>query len=193
MQAEDISPEMLLNAYIQGYFPMPEPDGELLWYKPNPRAIFPLDGFHVSSSLKRHMRKFSEDKILINTQFRDVMEACSEREETWIQPAMVDLYEQLFDLGFCHSIEVVRDGKLIGGTYGLQIQGAFFAESMFHRETNASKVALFHLIKLLNQKNFKLLECQFLTPHLSSLGAIEISDEEYMKLLNQALKTKAGI
>ncbi|MFK7872422.1 MAG: leucyl/phenylalanyl-tRNA--protein transferase [Oligoflexales bacterium] len=187
MQASELSPHLLLTAYSNGYFPMPENDGEILWYRPDPRAIIPLEKFHVSKSLQKHMRKH-QDTITINTAFQSVMKACGDREETWIQNDIIRVYTEMYQLGHAHSLEVWRNEHLIGGTYGLQIGGAFFAESMFHYETNASKVALYHLTQTLTAHRFKLLECQFLTPHLASLGAIEVSDETYINDLEKALQ-----
>jgi leucyl/phenylalanyl-tRNA--protein transferase len=174
-------------AYAQGYFPMPHPDsGEILWFRPDPRAILPLEGFHLSRSLKRSMRK-SGFRVTFDTAFREVMESCADRPDTWITEEFFAAYGALFLQGFAHSVEIWMGDRLVGGVYGVTLGGAFFAESKFHRETDASKAALFHLVERLKARGFSLLEVQFLTEHLASLGAVEISDEEYQARLAQAL------
>ncbi len=182
-----LTPAILIEAYSRGYFPMPEAGtDEILWYRPDPRGIIPLDSFHVSKSLERRLRK-KDFVVSFNRSFTQVMQQCAQHPETWINEEFLDVYTQLHKLGYAHSVEVWQDDSLVGGTYGVALGGAFFAESMFHIMRDASKIALFYLVKLLNEKGFSLLECQFLSPHLASLGAIEIPDEEYMKLLNLAL------
>lgn len=183
---ETLTPEFLLSAYSQGYFPMPDESGEVLWYKPDPRAILPLDAFHVSRSLRRkiNQKTFS---ITFDQSFRQVMEACAKHPKTWITPEFIEVYTKLFELGYAHSVEVWEDGTLVGGTYGPSLGKAFFAESMFHLSTDASKIALYSLVEKLKELDFTLLEIQFLTPHLASLGAIEVSDEAYMHMLRKAL------
>lgn len=185
-----LKPNILVSAYSQGFFPMPEPkSGEIRWYRPDPRAVIPLDGFHISHSLQKKLKK-SEFRISFNQAFAEVMQGCSEREETWINDEFRTAYGELHSLGLAHSVEVWRDEQLVGGLYGLGLGAAFFAESMFHKVTDASKIALHHLVERLKAQGFVLLECQFLTPHLQSLGAIEISDREYMIQLRNALKLK---
>ncbi len=184
----DLSPEFLVTAYSNGYFPMPDRNGtDIAWYRPDPRAIIPLDKFHVSRSLKRTLMK-KNYVISYDHSFREVMLACSQHPDTWITPDFVEAYCKLFDKGFAHSVEVWQEDRLVGGVYGPSIGKAFFAESMFHRVTDASKIALYFLVKRLNELNFKLLEIQFLTAHLASLGAIEIPDKDYVKLLAEAIK-----
>lgn len=188
MNENVLSPEFLINAYAQGYFPMPDPDtNEILWYRPDPRAIFPLNGFHVSHSLRKKLRKqiFS---VTYDTCFKKVMLYCGDREETWINEDFIKAYTELHNLGFAHSIEVWFEEELVGGVYGVSINGAFFGESMFHRKTDASKVALYHLIEHLKQLNYTLLEVQFMTDHLRSLGAIEVNEKTYMTQLSSALE-----
>ena len=178
----------LLLAYANGYFPMPDPHSEeILWFNPDPRCILPLDGFHCSRSLRRKINKGGYE-ITTNKAFKEVMEGCSDRPDTWINQEFKRAYGELHKIGIGCSLEVWREGRLIGGVYGVSLGAAFFAESKFHRETDASKIALFHLIEHLNQKNFKLLEVQFLIPHLKSLGAIEIAAADYMERLKKALK-----
>ena len=183
-----LNPAVLIAAYSHGYFPMPDPvSNEVQWYRPDPRAIIPLDKFHVSHSLRRRLNK-NTYTVTYDQQFRQVMQDCANREETWITPEFIEIYLQLFELGKAHSIEIWDGERLIGGTYGVCIGGAFFAESMFHIATDASKLALYFLVERLKQQGFTLLECQFRTPHLSSLGAIEITDEAYMAKLSHAIK-----
>lgn len=192
-QGKQLNPRMLLAAYSNGYFPMPdETNSEIAWYRPDPRAIIPIDAFHVSRSLRKVLRKniFS---VTIDRAFGHVMEKCSEREETWISPEIKAAYAQLYLTGHAKSIEVWHEGNLAGGLYGVSIGGAFFAESMFHRMPNASKVALFYLIEGMKSSGMKLLECQFLTEHLASLGAITVPDHVYMKLLKDALQVQASL
>jgi leucyl/phenylalanyl-tRNA--protein transferase len=187
MIKDPFSSEVLLAAYGQGYFPMPDPETqELLWYRPDPRAIIPLERFHVSRSLAKKIRQQRWDHSLDQC-FDDVMIGCAERQETWINGQFKDVYGYMHRQGHGHSVEVWREAKLVGGVYGLAIGGAFFAESMFHRDSDASKFALYVLVKHLLSRGFTLLECQFLTPHLQSLGAIEVSDAVYTSQLQRAL------
>jgi len=160
------------------------------WYRPDPRAIIPLDGFHVSQSLQRFLKQ-TNFEVRYNTCFKEVMLACGDREETWITDAFIRAYVELHKFSHAHSVEVFRKDKLVGGVYGVSLGGAFFAESMFHRETNMSKVALKALVDHLKMRGFILLECQFMTPHLQTLGAIEIPDSEYMSELNRALRMES--
>lgn len=173
---------------------MPNPDtGEIEWYRPDPRAVFPLEEFHVSKSLRRTLNR-GDFTVTFDHAFRAVMEECSrDREEgTWITDEFHFAYGELHRIRLAHSVEVWEGEKLVGGVYGVSLGGAFFAESMFHRKTDASKVALFHLVERLKAIGFGLLEVQFLSAHLKSLGAIEIPDAEYIKRLNQALPLNPG-
>lgn len=183
-----LNPEILHAAYSQGYFPMPDADtGEILWFRPDPRAIIPLEGFHVSRSLRRTLKR-KLFKLTYDQAFHQVMKGCAARPDTWISEEFMIAYGQLHALGTAHSVEVWYQDRLVGGTYGVSIGGAFFAESMFSRVTDASKVALFHLVEQLRRQGFILLECQFLTEHLRSLGAIEIPDTDYIELLDEAIQ-----
>jgi leucyl/phenylalanyl-tRNA--protein transferase len=182
-----LSPQLLIYAYSNGYFPMPDPGtGQVGWFRPDPRAIIPLDGFHASRSLMRKVKK-NVFSVTIDQAFTDIMKACAARPGTWITPEFIGAYTELFRRGYAHSVEVWHGKNLAGGLYGVSLSGAFFAESMFHTETDASKLALLHLVDRMKARGMSLLEVQFLTPHLASLGAIEVADEVYLKLLQQAL------
>jgi leucyl/phenylalanyl-tRNA--protein transferase len=186
-----LSTDILLVAYSNGFFPMPHPQTqEICWFNPDPRAIIPLDGFHVSRSLKRTLRK-QAFRISINEAFESVIDACADREETWINDEIKATYTQLYLSGHAHSLEVWEDTKLVGGVYGVAIGAAFFAESKFHRVRDASKVALYYLVEHLKAKGFQILEVQFLIPHLARLGAIEIPLNQYLENLSHAIKLKA--
>ena len=185
-----LSPEVLYHAYSQGYFPMPdEITGEINWFRPDPRAVFPLEKFHISRSLNKIIRK-NIFEITYSKAFKEVIEHCARRKNTWINTDFIKAFERLYDLGQAQSVEVWLNGKLVGGVYGVHFGGAFFAESMFFRVANASKVALYHLVQRLKEKKFFLLECQFMTDHLKSLGAEEISDQLYTAILKDALTKK---
>ncbi len=187
-----LTPDLLISAYANGYFPMPHPETEeICWFHPDPRAIIPLENFHVSRSLRRTLRR-KAFRISINESFEGVIDSCADRQETWINLEIRTAFLELHRLGHAHSVEVWNQEKLVGGTYGLAIRGAFFAESMFHRETDASKLALWGLVNHLKAQDLILLEVQFLTPHLGSLGAIEISAEHYMEKLAAALKKRVS-
>ena len=188
----ELSPDLIIRAYRAGIFPMAEDaaSDDLFWVSPQQRGILPLDEFHVSRSLRKRLRthRFS---ISVDTDFAAVIEGCatagSERSSTWINPAIRSLYGQLFARGVCHTVEV-RDGdELVGGLYGLSIGAAFFGESMFHRRTDASKIALAHLVERLRAGGYRLCDTQFVTEHLRSLGGIEIPREEYELRLAAAL------
>ena len=189
-KSKALDPDVLLMAYRSGYFPMAEPGrGEIRWYLPNPRAVFDLTEFHIPRSLSLTVkRKYFE--ITIDMSFETVMRRCSGREETWISEELIQSYVNLSQRGFAHSVECWRDGKLAGGLYGVSIAGAFFGESMFSIERDASKVALVHLVERLNERGFELLDTQFLTPHLARFGAREIPRKEYLERLEKALKKR---
>ena len=183
-----LSNELLLAAYSHGFFPMPHPETEeIVWFNPDPRAILPLDGFHCSRSLHRSLRK-SEFTVSINRDFAGVMAGCAAREETWINAEISTAYQNLHEAGHAHSLEICQNGILVGGTYGVVIGGAFFAESKFHSVTDASKAALYYLTEHLRVKGFSLLEVQFMTPHLRTLGVIEIPVRDYEQRLGRALR-----
>jgi leucyl/phenylalanyl-tRNA---protein transferase len=164
---------------------------ELFWVEPHERGIFPLDGLAVSRSLAKTVRS---DRFLVvaDRAFEAVVRACAEREKTWINDEIVRLYRQLFEAGHAHSVEAYEDGVLVGGLYGVSLQGAFFGESMFHRARDASKVALVHLFARLRTGGFRLLDAQFMTEHLASLGAVEISRETFRVRLAEALQAAAN-
>jgi leucyl/phenylalanyl-tRNA--protein transferase len=183
-----LTPELLLAAYRHGYFPMPHPETEeIIWFNPDPRAILPLDGFHCSRSLRRSIRR-SNFQVSIDKDFSGVMAGCAERSETWINAEITEAYERLHRHGAAHSLEIWQNGELVGGTYGVAIGGAFFAESKFHRVTDASKAALYYLVEHLRAKGFSLLEVQFITPHLRTLGAIQIPARDYEQRLQRAVR-----
>jgi leucyl/phenylalanyl-tRNA--protein transferase len=189
---ETLSPELLLRAYASGIFPMAESrdDVEIFWVEPQMRGIFPLDNFHISRSLSKAIRQKAYT-IRTNAAFEAVVEACADREETWINPTIFSLYRDLHKMGHAHSIEVYENQTLIGGVYGVTLGTAFFGESMFSRRTNGSKIALAYLIDRLQICGFTLFDTQFLTPHLASLGAVEIPRKEYLKRLRQAVELSA--
>lgn len=173
---------------------MADEDGTIFWYDPDPRAIIPLDEFHIPRSLARIIRQ-DKFEIRIDTAFRTVMEACGEpasgREITWISPEIVEAYSELHALGFSHSVETWLEGKLVGGLYGVSLGGLFAGESMFSRVQDSSKVALVYLVERLRRRGFCLLDTQFMTDHLRRFGAIEIPRAEYQTRLDYALKVWA--
>lgn len=187
-----LSPLELLYAYSQGIFPMAHKDG-IYWYDPDPRAILPLDSFHVPRSLQRVLKKRLFE-IRVNTAFAGVMRACAAprpgREETWISDEFIDAYSQLHQMGYAHSVEAWQDGQLVGGLYGVAINSFFAGESMFSHQRDASKVALVALVRRLQARRFLLLDVQFTTPHLVRFGAVEISRAAYHARLAQALQHK---
>jgi leucyl/phenylalanyl-tRNA--protein transferase len=189
-----IAPETLLEAYASGWFPMALAPGEIRWYSPDPRGIIPLDGFHVPRRLGRALRG-EPFEIRVDTAFRDVIVACSERADAdgnWIDQEIIDSYVNLHALGHAHSVEAWQDGALAGGLYGVAIGGAFFGESMFHRVPDASKAALVALVDRLRTRGFTLLDTQWVTDHLLQFGAIEIPRRRYLRLLDQALGIEAA-
>ena len=181
-----IDPDLLLQAYRLGVFPMAMEDGEIRWFSPDPRAILPLDTFHVPHGLKRE-RRAQAIEIRIDTRFADVIQACAARDDTWINDEIIISYSQLHELGHAHSVEAWSADELVGGLYGVAIGGAFFGESMFHRTTGASKIALYALIERMIARKFTLLDTQWLTPHLEQFGAKEIPRSLYLHLLNEAV------
>jgi leucyl/phenylalanyl-tRNA--protein transferase len=186
----------LLRAYAEGLFPMAERRGDptLYWVSPEKRGIIPLDGFHVPKRLARTVRSGSFT-VTADRAFRAVMEACAApapgREESWINDEILRLYTALHASGHAHSIECWRDGRLVGGLYGVRLGAAFFGESMFSRERDASKVALVHLVEGLRHGGFVLLDTQFITSHLARFGAIEIPRARYLRMLQDALNHEA--
>lgn len=187
-----LSPEMLVAAYCQGIFPMADDQGAIHWYDPHPRAIIPLESFHVPRRLARTMRN-NNYAVRVDCAFAAVMQACAEpapgRETTWISEQMVEAYTTLHQMGMAHSVEIWRDDTLVGGLYGVAIRGLFAGESMFNRERDASKIALVHLVERLRRGGFTLLDSQFLgSPHLLQFGMIEIPRQEYRRRLARALQ-----
>lgn len=186
----DLSPGTLLAAYRAGLFPMPvDPSkrrSRIAWYSPDPRGIIPLDGLKVSKSLRRSTERF---EVRVDTDFRAVMVACADpdRAGSWITEEFIGAYERLFRLGWAHSVETYLDGRLVGGLYGIRINRLFAGESMFHLESDASKVALVHLVGLLNQSGATLLDTQWCTDHLASLGCVEIDRDDYLCRLRCAV------
>lgn len=179
--------EATIEAYRHGVFPMSEPElGLITWHRPRVRAIIPLEAFHTSRSLQRRMRRGGFE-VTYDRDFEGVMRGCAERDSTWISEEFIEVYGELHRLGLAHSVEVWRGPRLVGGTYGVHLGGAFFAESKFHRETDMSKVALASLAARLRERGFALLEVQYLTEHLAQFGTIEISNREYTYRLNAAL------
>jgi leucyl/phenylalanyl-tRNA--protein transferase len=184
-----LTPEMLVRAYAAGIFPMAETrdDPTVYWIDPDERGVLPFESFHVPRSLRSTVR--------IDSAFRAVIENCAEpapgRKDTWINRPILDAYAALHDLGITHSVECWRDDKLVGGLYGVALGGAFFGESMFSRCTDASKVALVHLVARLRADGFKLLDIQFLTEHLARFGAATVARGTYLALLDEALDIKA--
>jgi leucyl/phenylalanyl-tRNA---protein transferase len=187
-----LTPDILVRAYAAGVFPMAESadDPELFWVDPRRRGILPLDAFHVPRRLRRVVRRRIFE-IRCDSAFEDVIRACAEavdkRPNTWINDEIVRLYTALFARGAAHTVECWRNGKVVGGLYGVSLGAVFFGESMFSRETDASKVALVHLVARLRFGGFRLLDTQFLTPHLARFGGIEISRARYHRLLAEAL------
>ncbi len=192
----ELTPDDLLRAYANGMFPMAEQrdDPNLYLFDPDVRGIIPLDSFHVSRRLARRVRSGRFD-LRIDSAFAAVIDACAEarpgRQETWINRKITDLYAGLNARGAAHSVESWRGGELVGGLYGVVLGGAFFGESMFSRETDASKVALVHLVDHLRNRGFRLLDVQFLTPHLETFGAIEVARADYQEMLRDALEVDA--
>jgi leucyl/phenylalanyl-tRNA--protein transferase len=188
----DLTPERLLDAYRHGIFPWYDDNMPVCWWSPDPRAIFELDGLHVSRRLARTVRggKF---QVTFDRAFGAVMRGCADRpgEGTWITEDMLSAYQRLHQLGFAHSVEVWQDGELAGGVYGVAVGGLFAGESMFHRRTDASKVALVHLFERLRRGGYVLFDTQMVTEHTASMGAIEIPRKEYLRRLRQALRVKA--
>ena len=191
-----LTAELLLRAYSVGLFPMAEDrdDPNLHWIDPEVRGVIPLDRFHVPRRLARTVRQGDFD-VRVDTAFEPVMAACAEatpqRPKTWINDTILTLFGELFARGFAHSVECWRDDRLVGGLYGIALRGAFFGESMFSRERDASKVALVHLVERLRRGGFTLLDTQFVTAHLTAFGAAEVPRDAYRELLARAMKVTA--
>lgn len=188
----EITPQVLLRAYACGIFPMAETanDPNLFWVEPDMRGVLPLDRFHIPRSLKKVMRN-TRMKVFMDRDFKAIIEACSQtntnRKETWINPKIKELYCALHEMGHANSVEVYDDDKLVGGLYGVRLGRAFFGESMFSRKTDASKIALVHLVENMKKSGFILLDTQFTTQHLERFGVIEVPKDQYQFLLEEAL------
>ncbi len=185
-----LTAEALIYAYTSGVFPMAERDGTIYWYRPDPRAIIPIDTYKPAKSLKPILNR-GQFEIRIDTQFEAVMRACAAprayEEETWISEEIIQAYIELFNMGFAHSVEAYEEGKLVGGLYGVHIGSAFFGESMFMLVSNASKVAFHYLIEILRANEFTLLDTQFMNDNVQRYGAMEIKRSQYERLLSKAL------
>jgi leucyl/phenylalanyl-tRNA--protein transferase len=188
-----LDPRLLLRGYAAGIFPMADSRDadDIFWVEPRNRAIIPIDGFHLSHSLQRTLRQ-GRFRVTSDRAFADVIRACSEREETWINAEIERATLGLHAAGHAHSIECWHGDTLVGGLYGVRLGRAFFGESMFSRERDASKVALAWLIARLRAGHFTLLDCQFMTPHLASLGAVNVARDDYVSLLSAALGAGGG-
>jgi leucyl/phenylalanyl-tRNA---protein transferase len=192
----EITPQVLLKAYACGIFPMAESadDPGLYWIEPERRGVIPLDGLTVSRRLARTVRS-DQFEVVVDRDFDAVIDGCAAsadgRRSTWINRRIRRLYRSLFDIGHCHTVEVYQEGVLVGGLYGVDLAAAFFGESMFHRARDASKVALVHLVARLRHARYKLLDTQFVTDHLASLGAVEVPRRQYHRLLEEAMTGKA--
>jgi leucyl/phenylalanyl-tRNA--protein transferase len=192
-----IETDLLISAYASGWFPMAVEGGEIRWFSPDPRGIVPLDAFTPPRRLERvwRQRRF---EIRIDTAFDAVIRACAEIERdpddpgTWITEEIVESYNALHARGLAHSVEAWRDGRLVGGLYGVALGGAFFGESMFHRETDASKIALMALVERLRDRGYQLLDTQWTTAHLARFGAVDVPRREYLRRLERALRVSCG-
>lgn len=193
---ERIPPDLLLKAYASGVFPMADSadDPEVFWVRPESRGVIPLDGFHAPKSLMKVVRQ-NRFEIAFDRDFFGVIDGCAEqrdvRRSTWINGPIREAYGRLFDRGHCHTVEAWRDGRLVGGLYGVSLGRAFFGESMFARETDASKVCLVHLVDRLRERGFVLLDTQFTTDHLKRFGAVDVPRRKYERILEEAITGKA--
>lgn len=191
-----IPPDLLLRAYATGVFPMAEDadDPEVFWVRPESRGVIPLDGFHIPKSLAKLIRK-NRFELRRDTDFSGVIEGCAESKEgrlsTWINEPIREAYARLFTMGHVHTVEAWREGQLVGGLYGVSLGRAFFGESMFSRETDASKVCLVHLVEHLRARGFVLLDTQFTTDHLIRFGAIDVPRKQYEVMLAEAIEGEA--
>ncbi|MFA5403819.1 MAG: leucyl/phenylalanyl-tRNA--protein transferase [Ignavibacteria bacterium] len=186
-----LSPVEVLNGYANGFFPMGDSKNTIEWYEADPRAILhiknPDDNLKIARSLKQVLKK-NVYEIKIDKAFQEVIKKCSERDETWINKIIIDVYSELHKQGYAHSVEAWKDGKLAGGLYGVALRGAFFGESMFRIEPNASKACVVKLYDLLKENNFRLFDIQMMTPVFKSFGAVHISKQEYHMELKEAMR-----
>lgn len=187
-----LTPELVLYGYQHGVFPMADPDDDdaIYWFRPEQRGVLPLDGFRVPKNLARLVRQ-ERFEVVSDRDFPAVIRACAARSTTWISDEIVEVYGALHAWGYAHSVECWQEGVLVGGLYGVTLGGAFFGESMFHRVSNASKVALVHLVRRLRAGGFVLLDTQYITEHLAQFGAVEIPGAEYERRLAEALRVDA--
>ena len=186
-----LTPEVVLYGYRIGVFPMADPeDDEIYWYSPDPRAVLPIKAFHVPKNLEKLVAR-GRFEVVSDRDFEGVIRACAERESTWISEEVIRVYSALNEKGFAHSVECRLDGRLVGGLYGVAVGAAFFGESMFHHETDASKVALVHLVRRLRQGGYILLDTQYSTRHLEQFGVTQVSRKEYERLLEEAVAKEA--
>jgi len=192
MKMPDLTPDLVLNAYASGIFPMADDAAakEIYWYDPPLRGQLPIKDIHIPRRLKKRIRQ-APFRILINTNFTGVIDGCARRDTTWINQTIRDTFCDLHRMGFAHSVEAWEGKKLVGGIYGLALGGAFFGESMFSRKTDASKICLIHLAARLHYGGFTVLDTQFMNTHLKQFGAFEISREDYQKRLKTALQIDA--
>ncbi len=184
---ETLTPEFLLRAYVNGFFPMGDEDGTIQWYWPDPRAIIDLKRFHLSKRLARTVRQ-GTFTIVVDRDFEGVMRGCADRKETWINEPIISVYTALHRMGKAHSIEAYQGDTLVGGMYGVSLGGAFMGESMFSRRTDASKVCLVHLVERLHRRGYTLFDVQLINPHLVQFGAVEIPRGQYLRRLRWAIR-----
>lgn len=190
--APPLTPDLLLRTYARGLFPMgDDATGAVRWYAPNPRAHLPLDDFHVPHNLRRRVRR-QEFQVTADQAFETVIRACADRSRTWITPRIIRVYTALHERGYAHSVECWQDDTLAGGLYGVALKGAFYGESMFFRVSNASKVALVHLVRQLRAGGFVLLDTQYATEHLKRFGVVEIPRASFEEKLGHALNREAS-
>lgn len=189
----ELSWHQVLNGYSLGIFPMGEEDGSISWYETSPRAILPIElpntGIHITRSLSQVIKKNIFD-IKIDTDFEQVLDCCAGRNSTWINKLIKNSYKELHEKGYAHSVEAWQNGELAGGLYGVEYNGAFFGESMFHNLSNASKVSVVNLYEILKRNGFILFDIQMMTPHFETFGAIEISKRSYLEILDRAMSEK---
>jgi len=183
---ERLSAVSVLRAYRDGFFPMACGDGRLRWFSPDPRGVLPLENFRLPRGFRRALPRL-DFTVTVNTAFEEVVAGCADRPETWIDPAIARVYAELHAQGAAHSVEVWSRGSLAGGLYGVQVGGAFFGESMFSRVSEASKLALLSLVEILRERQFGLLDIQWVTDHLEMFGAVEVRRAVYLRMLQDAL------
>lgn len=185
----ELGPELVLEAYPLGMFPMVEPDGSFGWWSPDPRAVLELDEVHVSRRLAQRARS-GRYEVRVDAAFSEVIQACADREETWISSEVIETYTELHRRGIAHSVESYEDGRLVGGLYGVSLGGAFMAESMFHRATDAGKVALLALVERLREREYLLCDIQYVTRATSVFEPVELPRERYLYRLGKALEVE---